>query len=284
MKELNIVVPENYINFMHYLKDCVADIKPKVYTAVCVINDMAVFSVATSDEEFVAVEAKLKVCLPEVIIYIYKEKFLNDNINFGTISLDYRTALLKALVLFDSDSDKKYIKQKLDFSSDLYLDSVYNFKLTALKKRWAEVVELTNENKDGLLTSDTFLDLLKFLIATIKPKTQTVNVYYNGKDFEYKDKNQKIINRGYINPGSDEINLITTLITLAPCQVNLHCINSISNTTFKVLYYIFDKKVDLLVWCIYQHTFWFFQRLLLGRVRFMYTPVGSNFEEKQNLH
>lgn len=246
MKELNITINKENIHYLHYIKQSIETNKIKYYCAVCEINDMGVFSLAIQEEDFFVIKNKLKQAISEVILFAFKEKFLIDNINFSNMKESYKLALLKALVLFDSESDKLYIKSKLNFDNDIYLESFYNFKLQNLKKRWLELVKITNEN-NNLLESETFLELLKFLIATIKPKTSLVNVYYNGAYFEFKDKNQKNIKSNFIENFNDEANLITTLITLAPNYINLHCINALSNNTFKILYYIFDKKINLLV-------------------------------------
>ncbi len=246
MRELNITIDKKNIGYLHYLKNNISNLKLKLYTAVCEINDMAVLSMAVKDEDFVSIQNKLKQFISEVVLFVYKEEYLQQHIDFSKLKDDYQLALLKALVLFDSESDKQFIKQRISLEHDIYLDSFYHFKLQPLQKRWSEFVSLTNEN-GNLLESEAFLDLLKFLIATIKPKTNLVHVYYNGGVFEYKDKNQKPIKSNFIQRNNDEANLITTLITLAPNNITLHCIDAITNNTFKVLYYIFDKKINLLV-------------------------------------
>lgn len=247
MRELNIAVNKQDIDYLYYLKQNIDSKKIKLYCAICEINDMAIFSLATKDEDFSYVSAKLKQLVADVVLYIYKEKFLENKINLQNLTENYKVALLKALVLFDSESDKQIIKTKLNFDTDLYLESFVNFKLNPLKKRWQEIANLANENDVNVLQNDTFLDLLKFLIATIKPKTNIVNVYYINGEFIFKDGKQKNIKGSMVTMGSDEINLITSLITLAPNNINFHCIDAISNNTFKVLFYIFDKKVNLLV-------------------------------------
>lgn len=244
MKELNIAINKENIRYLEYLKSNLVFPKIKIYSAICELGDSAIFSVASSDDDFVLVENKLKQLLSEIILFIFKEDYFFKNIKFDNLGAEYQQALLKALVLFDSDTDKMFIKSKLKFDKDIYLESFYNFQLKSLRKRWKEFVELTN-NSDEVLNNSSFLDLLKFLIATIKPKNSLVNVYFNGECFEYKDKNNKTI-KNVVGDLGDEAALITTLITLAPATVNLHCISKLSNNTCKVLYYIFDKKINLL--------------------------------------
>lgn len=247
MKELNITINKENIDYMHYIKKHLTHKKVKIFSAVCTVNEMAVLSIATNDADFNLITNKLRVLICDVIIYAYKESFLKENINLSNLNEVYQIALLKALVLFDSESDRQLIKSKLNFNGNIYLESLYNFKLKNLKVRWKEIATLANENSSNFLESEIFLDLLRFLVTTLKPKTELINVYFNGATFEYLDAKKKKIKNSHIINGSDEVSLITTLITLAPTKINLHCIDMLSNNTFKVLYYIFDKKVNLLV-------------------------------------
>ena len=41
--------------------------------------------------------------------------------------------------------------------------------------------------------------------------------------------------------------LITNLVLLAPQNINIYCVDKMSEQTFKTLYYLFDKKINLLV-------------------------------------
>jgi len=232
---------------LYYIKKNLTHKKVKIISVICNINDMSILSIATNDADFNLISAKLKLLICDAILYIYKENFIKQNINFGSLNEIYQTALLKALVLFDSESDRQIIKSKLNLDKDIYLNSFFNFRLQVLKSRWKDVVRLANENTSNFLESEIFLDLLKFLVTTLKPRTELINVYFNGRTFEYLDAKQKKIKNAQITSGSDELSLITTLITLAPNAINLHCIDMLSNNTFKVLYYIFDKKVNLLV-------------------------------------
>ena len=95
------------------------------------------------------------------------------------------------------------------------------------------------------LESETFLELLKFLIDTIIPRHRSIDVFYNGKNFELLDENNNII--CFNNTNNPEANLISGLISLAPKTINLHCAGMLSDNTFKIIYYIFNKKVNLLV-------------------------------------
>lgn len=250
MREINISIKLEYKNYLYYLQKRFKSKKHKVYNAIIELKDMSILSIASSEQDYVYVKRVLKRYIPEIILFIYKEKYLIQNISFNDVNEVFKLSLLKALVLFDSETDYVDIRKELDLDSDINIDSFYSFKLQKLKTRWQEIVSLANDNSNYFFESETLLELLKFLIATIKPKASFVNVYYNGKNFEFLDaKNRRIKNAILSSSGADndEVNLIISLISLAPDTINIHCIDSLSNNTFKVLYYIFDKRVNLLV-------------------------------------
>ena len=96
--------------------------------------------------------------------------------------------------------------------------------------------------------SETLIELIRFLIDSITPKRQAINIYYNGETFVLKDENNLIIKlNNALNKSNMEINLITTLISLAPKIINFHCLGCVSENTFKILSYLFNKKINLLV-------------------------------------
>ena len=61
---------------------------------------------------------------------------------------------LKALVVFDSETDKAIIYERLKFDSNLVVNSFINFKLYFLKRKWKELIDLANDNYIYLLLSN----------------------------------------------------------------------------------------------------------------------------------
>lgn len=248
MFELTIGLPRENCEYLEIIKDNLLKLKIRIYMVSTFVFDRAELSIATSEENKAKIVKNINKSIIDIIIYIYKENYFIQHLNTQKLNELLKNALLKALVLFDVDTDREIIKDKLKYNKRINLDSFYHFQLNSLKLKWKEIINLANENSCYFFECDTFLDLLKFLISAIEPKNEEVSVYYNGSDFTLLDEHQKKINNKLVNSTNDkELDLITTLITLAPTQINLHCINSMSNKTFKVLYYIFDKKVNLLV-------------------------------------
>ena len=78
------------------------------------------------------------------------------------------------------------------------------------------------------------------------PRHRLVDVYYVDDRFLIIDEQNNVLS--FNNDTNNlEVDLITNLITIAPKNINLHCAGVLTNNTFKVIYYIFNKKVNLLV-------------------------------------
>lgn len=237
---------ESNINDVIYLKNIEKSLKFKNVNVVTALNKNSL-SVACEFKDKPQILLNLKKVIAESIVLIYKQKFFESKIDLSYLNEQLKTALIKCLVLFDFEEDFYYVLDKLNLNFGLVLDSFYLFQLKKLEKKWQEIVNICSNNT-SFMESETFLELLKFLISSITPKRKSIDVYFNGENFVLCDENNNIIvfNDAY-NLNNLELNLISGLITLAPKTINLHCAGVLSDNTFKIIYHIFNKKVNLLV-------------------------------------
>lgn len=229
-------------NLNLYLKNIELTLKQK--TGVILAANKNTLSIACKPENKQKVIKLLKPLISETIVLFYKEQFFKNHINLNYLSDQFKTAFIKCLVLFDFEEDYIIAFNELELINAINLDSFFHFKLKQLKNKWQQLLYVLNSNST-FLESEALLDLLKFLISSIKPKRESVDVYFNGVKFVLSDENNNILM--FNNSESAELSLISGLITLAPKTINLHCAGVLSNNTFKIIYYVFNKKVNLLV-------------------------------------
>ena len=184
--------------------------------------------------------------LSENLVLFYKENFILKTLDLNYLSETFKQALIKCLVLLDFETDVNFVFNQLSLwcAETINLDSFCHFKLKVLKQHWQTNLDVVNSSS-AFIESDTFLDVLKFLVSAITPKRQSVDVCYSAGKFVISDENNNVL--VFNNSGNDELNLISGLITLAPQTINLYCASALTNKTFKLIYYIFNKKVNLLV-------------------------------------
>ncbi len=78
--------------------------------------------------------------LAEVVAIRYKYEYFKDRIKVSGLSAVEKEILLTSLIAADLDDDKKYAFDRIKKNSDLIVDAIFNFRLTALKRKWADVV------------------------------------------------------------------------------------------------------------------------------------------------
>lgn len=202
------------------------------------------YDIVVSGESMFVKEYVLEM-ISETIITIYKTDFFEKTMNVPFLNVENREALIKALVLFDIESDIYYILTCIENMSTIILKSIDTFLLPKIKNKWNEFVTITNLNGNYLLNYEVFVEFLKFLINSIQPKTNVINLKCDVNKYLFFDDNDRLLT-SKINL-DDEMGLITNLVMLAPKNINIHCIGQVSNKTFKTLYYLFDKKINLIV-------------------------------------
>ena len=138
-----------------------------------------------------------------------------------------------------------YLKEKLEsYGATVYMTRDGDYDLSTpnaiyrKKSDFDNRINLINNSK-----ADIYLSIHLNYLSDFK--YYGPQVFYNGKNFELLDENNNII--CFNNTNNPEANLISGLISLAPKTINLHCAGMLSDNTFKIIYYIFNKKVNLLV-------------------------------------
>ena len=97
-----------------------------------------IIDVPSSYKDLLVSEVEDKIS--DVISVNYKYSFFNKNVNSSGLSAVERELLLTALISAEIDEDKKYVVKKLKNYSEYTLDGIFNFRLKALKEKWADII------------------------------------------------------------------------------------------------------------------------------------------------
>ncbi len=193
---------------------------------------------------------EIKDYILDIIINIYTTKYkleyLLGNFNFEVTNDINMKAFIKALMVFDLDTDKKIIRQKLLNIDSIVVDSFFHFRLGVLKARWNDLINLANDNIMYLMSKDTFIELIKFLVSNLEFKCDFVSVKQSGKDFKIYDKDGKSLKDELEDcENLNDVFLITTLISLNPRRIRLDTTNNLKDNTMSLLYEIFNNRVEI---------------------------------------
>lgn len=156
-------------------------------------------------------------CIIETICNNFKMKFLERYLSLPEHDKIGMNAFKKALLNFDRETDKFIVKKNLDFNKDIFLESFYFFRLKTLQEKWGELVSLSNENKEYLLSSDSFIDLLKFLVDNL-------DIYEDEISIVKEDGGYRIYSEDKTSDKSlvTEDTIVSSIIDLSPQKINLY--------------------------------------------------------------
>lgn len=192
--------------------------------------------IATENQNRDFFAQKIENCIANVICVNFKEIFLNENLYLPLKDNMGKLAFKKALLNFDKETDNFIVKRNLDIKNELFLESFYFFRLKYLRDKWQELVDLSNENKDFLMTNDSFVDLLKFLVDNLEIYQDEIYVLKSGNSYKilFNDKTVAFDNL-------DEDDIVSSVIDLSPKKINLFF--NESSGAIKLLKDIFDSRV-----------------------------------------
>ncbi len=178
-------------------------------------------------------------CVVEIICTSFKMKFLDNYLIFPRQDKIGLMAFKKALLNFDKETDKYIIKKNIVLNHDLFLESFYHFKLKALREKWAELVSLSNENSDYLLSSDSFIDLLKFLVDNLDICEDEISVVKEDEGYKIYTVDEV----QYQNKIFTEESIVSNVIDLSPQKINLYFKET--SSAINLLERIFEERITI---------------------------------------
>lgn len=185
--------------------------------------------------------------LAEIILTNYKKDYILNRLNFEKSATTNMKVFLQTLVCFDSDIDKQIIVERMNLSKNFYLKSFIDFKLNVLKTKWQELITLANDNIMYLLSDDSFVELIKFLISNLEHRCYAVNIFSKQNCYLLCDLEGKVINDFLIDKNIfyDDNKLLTSLIALNPEKIIIHTNNTLKDNLLKNLYNFFSNRIEI---------------------------------------
>lgn len=200
-------------------------------------KDFCYIVVGTDEKYKEKIQNHVCITITKVICTFFKGDFLNRHLNIPISDKISKIAFKNALINFDKETDFYIISKALSFENNLYLESFYNFKLQKLRSKWEELISLANENRDYFINSDSFFDLLKFLVDNI-------DINENEIDVVEDDDGYRIFSGSEDNCFEclDGEGLVSSVIGLSPQKINMYCKKE--NNATEILKKIYEKRVN----------------------------------------
>ncbi|MBQ8908879.1 MAG: hypothetical protein IJY90_01115 [Clostridia bacterium] len=193
--------------------------------------------VAVEDDHQDKTKSMLCGIVTEIVCTKFKADYLNRHLALPMQDEVGLHAFKKALLNFDRETDKYLVKRALTFSGSLYIESFYAFKLRPLQEKWEELVRLSNENRDYLISRESFIDLLKFLVDNLDICEDEIGILK-------EEEGYRIINCDnsfYTNKIISEEKVLSSVIDLSPQKIKLYFQDG--SYAINLLQRVFEERV-----------------------------------------
>lgn len=236
MREIKISDEAEREENIEYIRSCllgtIADFKGEVRAETVGQRTAMTLKAGREYYEYLKYEVEDKVA--EVIAIKYKYEYFKAYIKAGGLSELETEMLFNALIAADLEEDKGYISRKLRRFSEYAIDGVYNFRLGALKKKWADIVGyIPTYFERGRLA-----DFISYLTAEKRGKTVTIE---NGVVY---DRHYNILSRTQLLGDFKEGRIVREAILSSCGEVRL--IGVLPETDKEYLKLFFPERITFL--------------------------------------
>lgn len=193
--------------------------------------------IAVPNNKSEQIKTMLLCTITEVICTKFKSEYLNSELLLPELDNASLYAFKRALLNFDRETDKFIIKKNLILDDNLYLESFYRFRLKSLLDKWHELVTLSNENKEYLISKESFIDLLKFLVDNLDICEEEISIVKEKGGYRIYAEDSNIILENLISEDS----MVSSVIDLSPQKINLYF--NESTNEINLLERIFEERI-----------------------------------------
>ena len=224
----------DYINksFCNDLPDCMLT----TYT-----DQHFTYLLFASDESIMQIcKAKIKKCISTYIIDVYKYEYFIDKI-VGTNPTLLNQAYVKALTLYDIDTDMALINSSIELGTQFYIDSFIRFKMFDITRMWQELCDLITSNIN-YLNRDTMIDVMRQFISTFEVSTSTLKIIIEQDNFVlYKIDNNKPPIK--LKDNAPAIDIINFALLSNPNHIEIYGDTTEGFSIISLLKSLYDDKV-----------------------------------------
>lgn len=184
--------------------------------------------------------------ISDLVCEDFKLKYLESNLCLPNLDTISKNAFMQALLSFDREADKYIVQKCLSLENSIDVEAFYFFKLSMLRDKWKELVQIANDNKTYLSSNETLVELLKFLVNNLELKNDTINLMQDKGKVRFYDINFNLLKENNLSDKDIDSTIISNLIAFAPKYVNIYCGDNFNSNLINLLKQIFDKRINFL--------------------------------------
>lgn len=217
----NLTIIDDDINSskLNFLYDNIADEIVRIGGMIELSSEKHAVFVRVREEMLAYGKALIRQILAETIVEKYKPIFFEEALELSTKYDLNGLALLKTICVLDKVDDINEIKADITLTDgEFHIDSFWLFHLDSLKNRWREVSDVVMLNMADIVTTDAFLDIVRYLLKMVQKNVELLKVVETDDEILF-------YNHGYekltdISISKNDVHkdekVISTIIDLSP--------------------------------------------------------------------
>ncbi len=241
MWEFSLVCETKNKCMLDYINNCFCGDLPDCMLTT--FNDSKyTYLLFASDERIGEIcKTKIKHSIITYIIDVYKYEFFKNIISKNRVESLTLDAYIKALTLYDVDTDIALINDSFSLDKQFYLDSFLHFKMFDILRMWRELCELILSNIN-YLNSDMMIDIMKQFISSFNTSTNKLKIIIkNGEFVLYRiDKDKPPVK---LKDKAPDIDVVNYTILSNPKSIEIYGDTTKSFGVINLLKSLYDDKV-----------------------------------------
>lgn len=203
-------------------------------------NGRTFLAVAVNDSKKEILKTKILAGIVDIIVDAYKYEYFKQQLSGESDNVLFEP-FLKAITIFDKDCDFEVVKNEINLSGEILIDSFFYFRLQSLSSRWEKTAGIIIKN--GIAKSQSsMIQVIKFLVESSENFTVSANIKLLEKSLQIKNykgrKLFKVSDEGFSK-------FLTELICLNPLKINLSKASdeNLHQKSCQILTEIFGEKI-----------------------------------------
>lgn len=244
MYEFCVCVPKTKIDIKNFVCEKCTQFMQEYYGVVTLFEKVESYQIllAINDYEKDKLLLFLRDLVDEVICFYYKKEFLSKNLVINISDKVTKQAFVFSLLYFDRETDRYIVNKYLNLDKKLDVDGFFNFKLSSLKEKWRELIDITSQNEIYLYSDETFTELIKFLIDNLEVRSDVINIMKTDNSYGIFDSNFNQVDAMTKCKDSEE-DFMAQIITMSPKNINIYCSDILPNKLKTLICKLFEKRV-----------------------------------------
>ena len=114
-----------------------------------------------------------------------------------------------------------------------------------LIKHWEELCALAKENFDFFVSSESFLEIMRFLVATMEENCEKIKILSNNGKYSIYNTNEMVEGAEKIDECTTPFSLISAVLKICPKTIDVYA-TDINDDAIKFLQNVYSERVRIM--------------------------------------